>query len=89
VFGSITIDGANAPAGTVVTALSGSTACDSASYTGSSYQIQLVAAVQACWLPPHVIQFRVAGRLAHETLHTPANAGVSVEINLTVGGSGR
>ncbi|MHB8577557.1 MAG: hypothetical protein ACYDCQ_19770, partial [Dehalococcoidia bacterium] len=59
VYGTVTLDGSNAPAGVDVAAYAGISFCGSAVYDGSRYTLDLDSRVGACFTPGDVISFRV------------------------------
>ncbi len=92
VYGSIQVNGANAPSGAVVTAYSGSTLCGTASgsgvYNGSQYFVDIDSSQAACATPGNTLSFKVNGQNANETTQVPQIAGSPVQLNLTVTGGG-
>jgi len=85
IFGSLTIDGQNAPAGTLVKAMSMGEICDSQPYSGSIYTVSLNPSMGACWQPFGQIRFLVNGRFANQTIRPPTLVASQVEVDLTVG----
>jgi hypothetical protein len=93
VYGSIQVNGANAPSGAVVTAYSGSTLCGTATgngvYNGTQYFVDIDSSQAACSTPGTTLSFKVNGQAANETTQVPQIPGSPVQLNLTVtcGGS--
>lgn len=85
IFGSVTVDGANAAAGTPVSALAMGETCDSEPYGGTLYSITLDPAKGACWQPFAQIRFLVAGRYADQTIRPQQLVGTRQRLDLTVG----
>jgi hypothetical protein len=92
VYGGITVSGANAPSGAVVTAYSGSTLCGTATgngvYNGTQYFVDIDSSQAACATPGNTLSFKVNGQSANETTQVPQIAGSPVQLNLTVTGGG-
>jgi hypothetical protein len=89
VFGSIRLNGANGPAGAVVTAYGGTALCGTAQGNGlynastSVYYVDLDSGQTACSTPGNTISFKINGQAANETVAVPAIAGSAVQLNLT------
>lgn len=91
VYGSISINGANASNGATVTALVGATLCGTAAndglYDGSRYFVDVDSSIPACIAAGAVLSFQVNGQRANETARVPSVPGGAVQLNLTVGGT--
>jgi hypothetical protein len=93
-FGSITLNGANAPSGATVIAYGsgGSTNCNSTAstqtgtYNGTQYVLDIEGSNAACG-PGSTLIFKVNGAQANETGTVPP-VSTAVQLNLTVSGSG-
>src|SRR5579884_1632258 len=75
VFGSLTMNGVNAPAGSVVDAYAGYAFCGETSstglYNGQQYFLDLDGAVPACATPGNTLTFVVNGAPANEIAYVP------------------
>src|SRR4051794_2446579 len=71
VYGSISLSGANAAIGAVVTVLSGTTLCGTAAndglYDGSRYFVDVDSSIPGCAAPGTLLSFQVNGQRANET----------------------
>jgi hypothetical protein len=89
IFGSISINGANAPSGAVVTAFSGSTPCGTSAgsgiYNGTQYFVDIDSTQAPCSGAGSNITFKVNGQNAVETVQVP-QVSQAIQQNLTVGG---
>jgi hypothetical protein len=88
VAGSITIDGQNAPVGTVATASVGSVVCGTSVrngvYNGKIYYVDITSSLSACDTAGNVLTFSVNGAPANESLPIPSILGGGSFLNLTV-----
>ncbi|HZQ36785.1 MAG TPA: hypothetical protein VFD32_12690 [Dehalococcoidia bacterium] len=85
IFGTLTIDGRNAPAGTMITAMAGAEPCDTQPYNGATYSLTLDPNKGACWQPLAQIRFLVGDRFANESIRPPNLVASRRQVDLTVG----
>jgi len=93
VFGSITINGQNAPSGAVVTAYgSNNTLCGTSTgagvYNGTVYYVDIDSSNSNCNTPGTTLTFQVNGQPAQPTTQVPSVPGSAVQLNLTVTSGG-
>lgn len=92
IFGSITINGQNAPSGAVVTAYgNNNTLCGTSSgagnYNGTQYYVDIDSSNASCNQGGTTLTFKVNGQAATTTTTVPTTPGSAVQLNLTVSGS--
>jgi len=89
-FGGLSLNGQNAPAGTVVVAYVGTAVCGVTAgpgvYDGVQYFLDLDGGQPACATPGYPVTFTVAGVVAAEVAFVPAIPGTAVAVNLTASG---
>jgi len=87
-YGSITVNGANAQSGAIVTAYAGTTLCGTAAgaglYNGTVFFVDITG-TGACATPGTTISFQVNGQATTQTAQIPQVSG-AVQVNLTTSG---
>jgi hypothetical protein len=81
-FGTVTLNGSAAAAGTTVTASIGGVACGFGTVSGSTYAVD-VQAISGCTTPGATVNFTVGGARASQTGTLPPIEGTAVQLNLT------
>lgn len=88
-FGAISLNGQNAPFGSVVVAYAGATYCGGTSglgvYDGSQYFLDLNGGFSDCSMPGNSLTLTVNGTTANEVAYVPAVPGTAVQVNLSLG----
>lgn len=91
IFGSITINGQNAPSGAVVTAYGTNNAlCGTSSgqgvYNGTQYYVDIDSSNPSCSQAGITLSFKVNGQAATTTTTVPDTPGSAVQLNIAVSG---
>src|SRR5579885_488066 len=86
IVGTITVDGHNAPAGTIVSVMSLGETCDTQVYSGTVYGLTIDPTQGACWQPASQLRFLVGDRFADQVIRPPQLACTQLHLDLTVGG---